>query len=165
MKSILLLLIIFITPLTAISQEIPLGANIIELQTNHKRISSAVRKTAALLNEGGIGLARADKKKGVIITQEYPYRFVINELILTFHESEKGVVIKLFGVYYYEPKEFWEGHYVIHGGGTIEYIGPPDTKLMQAWEGLQKVANMIEHSGKKYISTNSRVNIPRDWPE
>lgn len=163
MKSILLLLIILITPLIAISQEIPLGANIIELQTNHKRISAAVRKTTALLTKNGIGIARADKKIGEIKTQEYPHRFVINELILTFHKTEKGVVIKLYGVYYYEPKEFWEGHYVIHGGGNIECIGPPETKLMQAWEGLEKVANMIEHSGKKYISTNSSVNIPVEW--
>ena len=165
MKSILLLLLIFITPLTAISQEIPLGANIIVLQTNHKTISAAVRKTEALLSKNGIGIARVDKKNGEIKTQEYPHRFVINELILTFHKSEKGVIIKLYGDYYTEPKEFFEGHYIIYGGGTIEYIGPPETKFIQAWEGLEKVANMIEHSGKKYISTNSRVDVPVEWPK
>jgi len=165
MKKYILLLIIFFVPFASFCQNIPLGANIIELQTNHSSLSAAVRKTAALLTKGGIGVAKADKKKGFIITREYPYRFVINELILTFHKTEKGVVIKLYGVYYTEPKEYWEGHYVVYGGGTIEFFGPPETKFMQAWEGMEKVANMIEHSGKKYLSTNSRIDIPVEWPK
>lgn len=152
MRKFVSLLSILIISLPVFGQNIPRGANVIVLQTNYSKISDAVKMTVARLIDGGITIANADIELGFVNTNPYSNQNVTNQATISFQESENGVIIKLSGVFFSGIDISLWGVSTRDKQETIEYVGQNGSLYMQAWDGLERIAKLIEHSTASFLT-------------
>lgn len=164
MRKLISLLSILIISISVLGQNIPKGANVIVLETNYLTVQDAVKKTVARLIDGGITIANADRELGFINTNPYTHRNVTNQVTISFQESDKGILAKLSGGFLTGIDITIWGVTARNKQETIEYIGQSGSYYMQAWEGLERVAQMIDHSTASFLtpikSKNNKFSDP-----
>lgn len=146
MKKLVSLLCILIISLSAFGQQIPRGANVIILNTNYATIEDAIITVSKKLLSSGIGIALLNEKIGFITTGSFSHKGVTNEVTIYFEQKDSIVSAKLSGVYRSGLELNFGYAGVTDKPASISYIGQRGSIVRSAWEGLEKVAQMIDHS-------------------
>lgn len=125
---------------------IPKMSNIIELNTDYTTIDEAMKHISSTLLSNGIGILNTNEKLGYFNTNVYSNRQVSNQLTLSFRLEEEKVVVNLFGTFLSGLEISLWGVTTSDKWQTIVYRGQRGSLFRQAWDGMMKVAEMIEYT-------------------
>jgi len=146
MRKFVSLLSILIISLSVFGQNIPRGANVIVLKTNYLNVDEALITVSRKLLSSGIGIANINEKIGFLTTGPFTNTGVTNEVTIYFEQTDSIVYAKLSGIFTtgLELKLGYSG--VSDKPASISYIGQKGSLAKIAWEALERVAQMINHS-------------------
>lgn len=147
MKKLITLLGILIISLSVFAQQIPRGANGIVLKTNYSSVEQAIVSVSRKLLSSGIGIAILNEKIGFLTTGPFTNSGVSNEVTIYFEQQDSSTIYaKISGVFISGLRVNFGYAGVDDKPASISYIGQRGSLARSAWEALEKVAQMIDHT-------------------
>lgn len=146
MKKLITLLGILIISLSVFAQQIPRGANGIVLKTNYSSVEQAIVSVSRKLLSSGIGIAILNEKIGFLTTGPFTNSGVSNEVTVYFEQGDSAVFANISGVFRTGLRVNFGYAGVDDKPASISYIGQRGSLARSAWEALEKVAQMIDHT-------------------
>ncbi|OJV23454.1 MAG: hypothetical protein BGO30_09210 [Bacteroidetes bacterium 41-46] len=146
MKKLASLLCILIISLSVFAQQIPRGANVIILKTNYSSVEEAITIVSKKLLSSGIGIALLNEKVGFLTTGPFTHTGVSNEVTIYFETKDSVIYAKLSGVFRTGLELNFGYSRVSDKPSSISYIGQRGSLIRTAWEALERIAQMIDHS-------------------
>lgn len=146
MKKLASLLGILIISLSVFAQQIPRGANAIVLKTNYISVDDALTTVSRKLLSSGISIAVLNDKIAYLVTGPFSHNGVTSEVTVYFERKDSVIYSKISGVFRTGINVNFGGVGIDDKPSSISYIGQRGSLARSAWEALERIAQMIDHS-------------------